>query len=271
MRARRSSGASSRNWVPPGLLAEGAAVAAGVEGQHERRPAQDGREHRQRRDQGVDALDVHDVVLRAQRGPEQPGAEVPVPAGRVGPEPADQVAVDPLVPRQPAAAVGGEHLEVVAARGEPAGHLGHVGLDAADLGLAPGGDHPHARRHALEWSQRRAYVGGARSRRRAGRASSSARRGRTRAPLGAQRAQHPQPSETARRLVSPCSRARSTLGTSVMVSPARGEPAVDQGLDLEAVAPEHRGAGRRRRARGRAGRGAGPGRPRRRCSRSRGR
>ena len=132
----------------PGLLAEGAAVAAGVEGEHERRPAHDRGDHRQRRDQGVHALHVDDVVRRPQRGPEQPRAQVPVPAGRVAAEPADQVAVDALGPGQLAGQVGGEHLEVEALLREPASHLGHVVLDAADLRLAPGGDHPHACSHA---------------------------------------------------------------------------------------------------------------------------
>ena len=116
---RVSRAAQQRREQPelgaPGPLPERAAVAAGVEGEQERRAPHDRGDHGQRRDQGVDALHVHEVVPVAQRRPEQPGAEVPVPAGRVGPEPADQVAVDPLGPGQPAGAVGGEQLEVVAA------------------------------------------------------------------------------------------------------------------------------------------------------------
>ena len=54
------------------------------------------------------------------------------------------------------------------------------------------------------------------------------------------------PSETACRLDSPKIRIFSTEGTSVMATPGCGEAAVDDRLDLEAVAPQHVAVGRGR-------------------------
>lgn len=102
-----------------------------------------GRCQRRRGDQGVDALDVDHVILRAGRTKMavEAGGQVVIAGARIGGPAQDAIPVNIVRPGQITGGIGGQHRHLHPRCGQSPGYLVNVGLDTAHERQCPGSNH----------------------------------------------------------------------------------------------------------------------------------
>ncbi len=100
-----------------------------------------GREHRDRRDEGVVALAMHDIPRAIGDGAGDSWCEVVVTPRGPGAHPPEADAVEPLAGWSPTGAIRRQDRDVGAGVRQPPRYLGHMRLDPAHVGKVARRDH----------------------------------------------------------------------------------------------------------------------------------